>query len=439
MLLIKGDIITMNETGDILPQGAMVINDDKIEAIGEEVTLKKQYPQAEIVDCSSMMIMPGFVNPHYHGALVVNRGVGSDTGVPPLYSRNVPQGVLLTEEECDLFNIFGYVEALRAGNTCIASNYIQSMKSITAMKDLGLRAVISERIHNIDFFRVPEGIYALDAKAQEETLAKNIEIIDKWHNQANGRITCHFGPHAPDTCTTNFLAEITSLAKRYDVGITTHLAQSKMEVAEIQRRDGVTPVQLYHDLGILGSGTVAAHCIHVTEEDQALLAQTNTSVAHVPEGNLKKGDIAPIAALEEKGVNVAICTDSMSGSMFESMRFGLAVHRLSSGNRTEPNPRHILEMATQKGAKALGMDHEIGSLEVGKKADFIAIHKNKFHIAPIVSRYGTLVHSVQASDVAHVWIDGEWCVKDSHVAGIDEGQLSKEVQQISDRCWSRYQ
>nr|WP_239588107.1 amidohydrolase [Gracilibacillus alcaliphilus] len=436
--MIKGDIITMNEDDDILLQSAIVIKGDKIEASGDVITLAKQYPDAEVVDCSSMMIMPGFVNPHYHGALVINRGVGSDTGVPPLYSRNMPQGVLLTEEECDLFNIFGYVEALRAGNTCIGSNYIQSTKSLTAIKDLGLRAVISERVHNIDFFRVPEGVYSLDEQAQEGTLAKNIELIDKWHNSANGRITCHFGPHAPDTCTTNFLEEIISLARKYDVGITTHLAQSKMEVEEIQRRDGITPVQLYHELGILGSKTVAAHCIHLTEADQALLVETNTSVAHVPEGNLKKGDIAPIAALEEKGVNVAICTDSMSGSMFESMRFGLAVHRLSSGRRIGPTPRHIVEMGTLKGAKALGMDHDIGSLEVGKKADLIAIHKDKFHIAPIISPYGTIVHSVQASDVAHVWIDGEWCVRDGNVTGIDEEQLSAEVQYVSDKCWGRY-
>nr|WP_263324463.1 amidohydrolase [Neobacillus sp. Marseille-Q6967] len=438
LFLIKGDIITLNNQSDILYQSAVVIQNGYIQDIGECSTLMMQYPQAEIIDCSSMMIMPGFVNPHYHGALVVNRGIGADTGVPPLYSRNVPQGVLLTEEECDMFNILGYVEALRAGNTCIGSNYIQSEKSIQALADLGLRGVISERIHNIDFFRVPENLYLLDEEAQYKTLTKNIEMIENWHGKANGRITCHFGPHAPDTCTTPFLEEIIRLARKYDVGITTHLAQSKMEVEEIKRRDGMTPVQLYDELGILGPKTVAAHCIHLTEEDQELLTKTNTSVAHVPEGNLKKGDIAPISSLEANGVNVSICTDSMSASMFESMRFGLAVHRLSSGLRTEPTPQHLVEMATLHGARALGMEDEIGSIEVGKKADLIAINKNKFHITPIISPYGTLVHSAQATDVEHVWIDGEWRVKHGKVLGVDEEELCARIQELSNQCWSRY-
>ena len=436
--LLKGDIITLNKNLDILDQSAVVIKNGYIEAIGEFSVLNQKYPTAEFIDCSSMMIMPGFVNPHYHGALVVNRGVGADTGVPPLYSRNVPQGVLLSEEECDMFTILGYIEALRAGNTCIGANYIHSEKSLQVLEELGLRAVISERVHNIDFFRIPEGMYQLDKKAQEETLSKNIELIEKWHGHANGRISCHLGPHAPDTCTTDFLEEIISLANKYDVGITTHLAQSKMEVSEIKRRNGMTPVQLYHELGILGPKTVAAHCIHLTEEDQELLAKTNTNVAHVPEGNLKKGDIAPISSLENKGVNVAICTDSMSGSMFESMRFGLAVHRLSSGKRKEPKPQHIVEMGTIKGAKALGLEQEIGSIEVGKKADLIAINKDKFHITPIVSPYGTLVHSTQASDVEHVWIDGEWRVKHGKVLGIDEEAFCAQIQELSNQCWSRY-
>ena len=195
---------------------------------------------------------------------------------------------------------------------------------------------------------------------------------------------------------------------------------------------------MYYKLGILGPKTVAGHCIHLTEEDEELLAKTNTSVAHIPEGNLKKGDVAPIASLEEKGVNITICTDSMSGSMFESMRFGLAVHRLSSGKRTEPKPQQILEMATTNGAKALGMEEQIGSIEVGKKADLIAVKKNKFHIAPIVSPYGTLVHSAQATDVEHVWIDGVWRVKLGQVIGVDEEALCAEVQALSDQCWNRY-
>lgn len=258
------------------------------------------------------------------------------------------------------------------------------------------------------------------------------------HGKANGRITCHFGPHAPDTCTTPFLEEIIRLARRYNVGITTHLAQSRMEVKEIQRRDGMTPVQLFHELGILGPKTVAAHCIHLTEEDQELIAKTITSVAHVPEGNLKKGDVAPIHSLEAKGVNVCICTDSMSASMFESMRFGLAVHRLSSGLRTEPTPQHLIEMATLNGAKALGMEEVIGSIEIGKKADLIAIKKDKFHLTPIISPYGTLVHSAQATDVEHVWIDGEWRVKSGKVLGVDEEKLCARIQELSNQCWSRF-
>lgn len=421
----------------MIHRGAVLIRGSIIEDIGDSNELIYKYPHEETLNCSGKIILPGFVNTHYHAALSIVKGIGPDLGLPPLYSNHIPQGVLLSREETYIMAMLGYAEALRSGSTCIAANYLYMDDQVKAIADLGLRAVVSERVHDINFFRIGRGEYVHDARVGERTLNRNLALLSDWNGKAEGRITCHLGPHAPDTCTTPFLEKIVAIADQYHVGITTHLAQSVMETKEIYRREGLTPVKFFREIGLLKSGTVAAHCIYVDDEDLMDLSQSNANVAFVAEDNLKRGDIAPVDKMEALGVNVALCTDAMTGSMLEAMRFGSIVHKLSSGDNTQPLPEHVLRMATINGAKALSLDTFIGSLEKGKKADILAIDAGKYHLSPIVSPVGTLVHAAVGTDISDVWIDGKRLVNNGKILGLDEKKLCSEAEKVALKCWRR--
>ncbi|WP_353948951.1 amidohydrolase family protein [Sporolactobacillus sp. Y61] len=437
ILLTNACLLTVNETNEIINPGAILIKGSKISDLGDSGKLINKYPGEKALDCHGKLIIPGFVNVHYHGALTIVRGVGPDLGVPPLYSRNIPQGVLLSREETYTMALLGYAEALRSGSTCIAANYLYMDDQVRAIANLGLRAVVSERLHDIDFFRIGQGEYIHDEQAGETSLERNLRLLSDWNGKEEGRITCHLGPHAPDTCTTPFLEKIIDIASRAHVGMTTHMAQSTMENREIYRREGLSPVKFSKAIGLLKSGTVAAHCIHVDDEDLTELADSGASVAFVSEGNLKRGDIAPVSSMENDGINVALCTDAMTGSMIEAMRFGSIVHKLSSGDNTRPTPEHLLRMATINGAKALSLDHVVGSLEKGKKADLLAISTDQYHLAPVISPAGTLVHAAVGTDISDVWIDGRHLVKEGEIVGLDEKKICSEAQKIALKCWQR--
>ena len=437
MLMIRACLVTANGRDEVLEDGALLIEGGIIRDIGATSELIRRYPEEGRFDCKGNIVMPGFVNVHYHGALTIARGVGPDLGLPPLYSPHIPQGVLLSEEECYLFSLFGYAEALKAGSTCIGANYIYMNRHVKAIADLGLRAVASERVHDIDFFEIGRGKYVHDARTGAETLQRNVDLIETWQGKS-GKIRCHMGVHAPDTCTRPFLEQSVRLARHYGVGFTTHLAQSMKEVEEIRRREGMSPVRYYEEMGMLGRETVAAHCIHVSEEDMERLQRSGTHVAQVPEGNLKKGDLAPVGRMRKMGVHLALCTDSMSGSMLEAMRFCMVAHRLSGESKTEPQPAELIRMATIHGARALGWEDEIGSIEVGKKADLIMIDTERFHLLPIVSPAGTLVHCAVGTDVSHVWIEGELKVCEGKIVGFDEQRLLREVRRAAEACWQRF-
>lgn len=428
--------ITMNPRRDIYRDCAIVIRDGLFAAIGPSETILAQFPDIrQIRDCRGRVAIPGLINIHTHATLCIIRGMAEDMGTAPAYTKSVPQGQLLSAEESRIMATLGAVEALRFGSTLIADNYTYSDQNAAAFSSLGMRAMVSERVHDIIFYGLPQGIYERDEKMGEALLQKNVDLIEKWNGKDNGRIRCCLGPHAPDTCTPEFLSRIADLSGSLGVGLATHLSQSKGERKNIEALYGTTSTQYLHSCGILRPSLIAAHCIYVTDEDISLLSQNGVTVAHAAEGNAKGGMVAPMMKMKQAGINIGIATDNGAANMIETMRLALCSARMLADSCTSPQPMEILEMATLNGAKALGLEKEIGSIEVGKKADLVLLDYRKPHLTPCINAVGNLLHTAQGSDVETVIIDGCPVVEEGEVRTIDVSSLLHEAQQVASRKW----
>ena len=270
-----------------------------------------------------------------------------------------------------------------------------------------------------------------------DLLQQGVELVENWHGRSNGRITCRLGPHAPDTCSTIYLELIQTTANNLDLGLVTHVAQSKREVKEIMARSGKSPVAYLEELGLLGPQMIAGHCIYVSEADIDILARTKTHVSHQSGSNSKGGMMAPIKRMLDKGVNVGLGTDNMAGDMVEVMRLAVLVARMLDQDHNALYAMDALRMATLNGAKALGLENEIGSVEAGKKADLVVMNLRKPHLAPLVDPVANIVHNGLGSDVEMVVVDGHILLEDGTPQTINEQALLREVQGVARRLWDK--
>lgn len=438
-LFTDATIVTMNGQRQVFHNSALAVRGDKIEWMGEMASTPPAYHSAVRISVKDQVIFPGFVNLHTHAALSILRGLADDKGLSPAYSPNVPQGVFLSSDEIQLFTMLGALEALRFGTTTIVDNYIYSDRNVVALDQLGLRAVVSERLHDADLFQIPKGIYQFDENLGDELLARNIELVKNWQGHSNGRITCCIGTHAPDTCSTPFLIKARDAAEKLGLGLVIHLAQSPREQLEIQKRSGKRVTHFLNDLGLLGPQMIAGHCVFVDEEEMDVLAQTGTHMAHLSGSNAKAGKKAPVNELLARGMNIGLGSDNMSGDMVEAMRMALCIARLRTDNNQALKAMQVLEMATINGAKALGMQDQIGSLEVGKKADLIIVNTLQPHWTPLIDPVANLVHGGLGTDISLVMVDGNILVENGAVKSVNTRAVLQEAQETAKELWKKMQ
>lgn len=437
LVLNEVTIVTMNEDFDRLDNAALVIKRDKIAWIGPKDRLPTRYHAYEKRSRPGFVVFPGFVNIHTHAALSILRGIGDDLGVAPAYSPKIPQGGILSQEDCHIFALLGGLEALKFGTTSIVDNYIYAHEAAKAFDVLGMRAVVSERLHDVNLLRVPENRYEFDPQLGDALLQKNIDLIDQWDGAADGRIITWFGPHAPDTCSSEYLAKVKLLAEEYGKGLTIHHSQSQREVAQIKERSGMNVSAYLDSLGLLGPELIAGHCIFIQEDEMQLLAETKTQVSHQSGSNAKGGMMAPIVGLKNAGVNIGLGTDNMAGDMVEVLRLAVCTARMREENNQALNANDVLTMATINGARAIGLEEQIGSIEVGKKADLILVDFNQAHMQPLIDPVANLVHNGLGSDVKMVFIDGNLLIDGGQPVIFDESALLKEVQSRTHTLWRK--
>jgi 5-methylthioadenosine/S-adenosylhomocysteine deaminase len=436
-LLVGGDLVlTLDEQGRVLRNGALAVSGGRIVDIGPAAALEARWSATTHVDGKGRLVIPGLVNVHNHTPLMITRGMIEDIGFAPMYTPGIPQGHWLDADDAYALSSLGMYELLRAGCTTVVDYYRYPSSCARAAAELGLRAVIAGRVHDADPAALAVGRYEHRVEVGQASLRENAELIERWHGHDGGRIRCDWAPHAPDTCSDDLLREVGRLAEAHGGNLHTHLAQLPIEVEAVQARSGLTPARLLDKLGLLNERLIAAHCIHMERADIELCGKAGITVAHAPIGNAKGGRIAPIVELRDAGARIALCTDTFSGDLIEAMRWSIAMQRIDrQGNVLDA--RTVLDWGTREGAAALGMGSEIGSLEIGKRADIVLLDNRSPSLAPLVDGYGVLVHSASGRDVDTVIVDGRIVLAGGQPTRVDGAEIVTRAQTVADRLWQR--
>jgi len=387
------------------------------------------------LDLPGRVVTPGFVNVHAHCILTMVRGVAADLGFAPSYTPGIPKGTDVTPDEARALARLGALEALLFGSTVLADNFVHADVTVEAQAELGLRLFSSWRIHDVDFARVANGEWVYDPAIGERTLQAGLELARRWNGR--GRVGVQLAAHAPDTCSRGFLEQVARTSRREGLRVNTHLAQSAVEVERVRELTGRSPVELLDEVGLLNDRTIAGHCIHVSDDDIARMARSGVHVAHIAKCNAASGRMAPTPKLRRAGINIALATDTQNGDMVELMRWALIVARLQEGRVDDTwQPEDVFHMATLGGARAMGLDDTLGSIEVGKRADLVVFDFRRPHLAPAPDPLGNLVHNAHGRDVEMVLVDDEVLVDGGRPTRVDMDEVLADAERAARRLWA---
>lgn len=389
------------------------------------------------IDGRGGLLMPGLVNTHNHSPLMIVRGMVEDIGFAPAYTKGVPQGHWLSDEETLALSRLGLLEMIRFGCTSIVDYYRKPLALAQAASEAGIRAFIGGRVMDVDTAALAEGRFQHDQALGEETLADNLKLIADWDGANNGLIRCFYGPHAPDTVSRDLFRVIADMAARDGRQIHTHLAQSRMEVAHMKAREGMRSSDFLEDVGVLNDRLVAAHCIFLEEDEIRKLGAAGVQVAHAPIGNASFGAAAPIADLSKAGANITLCTDTKSGDMFEAMRMALASARLRARETFVFDAATVFDWATTGGARALGVEERVGRIEAGYRADLTLLDSRAPNLCPVVDGFGVIAHLGCGANVRTVICEGSVLIDDGRATWADEDEIIATAQAVADRLWQR--
>ncbi|MGE0147618.1 MAG: amidohydrolase family protein [Parvibaculaceae bacterium] len=440
ILIRGGTIVTGEADRPLIDDGLVGIRRDRLALLDARRAIDREPRARKVIDGHGHAILPGFVNVHTHAALILVRGMSEDMGFAPAYMPNVPQGPMLSPDDALALARLGALELLRFGTTLINDSYVYPHSTLPGMGEVGLRVYACNRIHDVDFAALPRGVWHYDDKRADASLAEALDLAGKWHGKMDGRLGVQLSAHAPDTCSPRLLGMIARARDEHKLRVNIHLAQSQAEFDQVMARDGRTPVETVEEAGLLDGGLTAAHCLILTQSDIARLGKARVNMAHASKISLMSGIHAPTSALRRAGVQLCVVTDGMHGDMLEVMRWALAIGRLQEkAVTTFWQPEHVLAAATINGARAMGIETEIGSLKVGKKADLVMFDLRKAHLTPATSALGTLVHAGQGGDVAHVLVDGRIVIEDGRSTQVDEEEIRRAAAAACERLWRKAQ
>ncbi len=432
LILTNGVVLTMNALGDLFSQGAIAVKGRDIVAVGAAEEVQAKWQAAEVVDCQGAAILPGLINTHTHVPMSLLRGLADDLRLDVwLFGYMLPvEREFVSPEFCRWGTLLSCAEMIRSGVTCFADMYYYEEEVAQSAADVGMRAVCAETIMK---WPTP------DAESYDESLARCQAFVEAW--KGHPLVTPAIGPHAPESSTPDMLRSAAQLALDHQVPLLVHISETTGGVEETENLYGAMPVEVLRRHGVLEARVLAAHCVHLTERERAILAEKGVGVAHNPTSNLKLASgVADVVALQEAGVAVGIGTDGQASNndqdLFEEVRLAALLPKGIHQDPTLLPARQAFSLATIQGARALGMEAIIGSLEVGKRADIAILQLDAVHNVPHFdisadNVYSQLVYAAKAHDVQHVLIDGQWVMRDRNLLTVDEALVRAEAQRIA--------
>ena len=446
-------MITLIEHGWVIPvdarraqieDGTVAIDGDRIVAVGPAAEVAARFKADRTVDARGRAVLPGFINTHIHMIGGLNKGLTEDlSGVSGgLFKIAMPLHYVYAQApEVYWLASMHALEVLRTGTTTVNEMGKFEREVARVVRDVGLRAVMAENIRDSAVVDVRPGVVerTFEPTEADRCIEAALAFIDEWHGAAEGRITCRFGPNAPDTCAESTLVRVKELADQRGFGLHTHLAQVPGEREYVMKAQHRSPVKYLADLGYLNPSLVAAHCVFMSEEDAELFAASGAHMSHTAYLVGKRGYFPPMQALYKHKASIALGSDWLSNDMFKIMRAAILLARQQSGSVAIVDGPKALEMATIAGARALGMERDIGSLEPGKKADVILVDLETPWVNPIrpAQLISNIVYNANGSDVTDVFVDGRQVVENRRATQIDTREALRECQAAAERVWGR--
>lgn len=413
-LLLKNIELLDTPNGEV---NVIAVEDGKISYIGKD--LPDSFAADEVIDGKGMLATAGMVNTHGHVSMTLLRSYADDMALMDWLENKIwPIEAKMNAKDIYWGAMLGIAEMLKSGTTCFADMYCFMDDVARAVAETGIRANLSR------------GLIGL-APDKDDKLAENTQLVKDWQGYDNGRIRITYGPHAPYTCPVEYLQKVIEAAQANNAEIQMHLCETKGEVENCIKEHGVTPIKLMDQLGMFEQGTIAAHCVYLTEDDMDIMAAKNVRVAHNPQSNLKLASgIAPVARMLEKGICVGLGTDGASSNnnldMLEECRAAAMLHKTTTLNPLAVPAAQAWDMATVNGAQVLGFD-ALGKLSVGQQADIVLWNMHKPYWYPRHNKLSLLVYAANSSDADTVIVNGKVVLQNGSMTLFDEEKIYAEA------------
>ncbi|MBW1722083.1 MAG: amidohydrolase [Deltaproteobacteria bacterium] len=428
-LIIEGGILLSRAKGaDPLENARVWIRGDRIHRIETGSSKEPPPPGVEVIDARKGLIMPGLVNAHCHTAMTLFRGLADDLPLKKwLFEKIFPaEAKHLSPDTVYWGSLLGCLEMIASGTTTFVDGYFFQDSTIRAAQESGLRALVAQGVIDFPAPGVPD---------PGDNLKVGEAFLKKWSGVSD-RIFPGLFCHSPLTCSESTLRKAAELSAAYSAPLQIHLSETVEEIEEILKKTGRRPVHYLERLGILRGRLIAAHAVHVSEEEIRLLAERDVKIVHVPESNMKLASgIAPIPRMMDAGLVLALGTDGCASNnnldLFQEMDCAAKLHKVAALDPECLDAESVLHMATLGGAELLGLEKEIGTIEVGKKADIIVVDLESPHLTPCYSLPSTLVYSAVGADVKDVLVDGKVLMKDRTILTLDAAVIMERVRAIA--------
>jgi 5-methylthioadenosine/S-adenosylhomocysteine deaminase len=433
LLITNGTIVTMDGERRIIEHGQIAVRGDTIYAIGDSLLFLKGVQARQTIDAKGALVLPGFINGHTHAAMTLLRGLHDDVTLDDWLRKYIfpAEAKNVTEDFVRWGTRLAAAEQIRSGVTTFADMYYFEDAVAEETKAAGMRGVLGETF--IDF-------PAPDNKTNAAMLEYTERFLKRW--QGDPLIHAAAAPHSIYTCSKKTLQDSAALARKYHAPILIHVAEMKKELDDSLKQNGLTPVQDLDKVGVLGPNVVAAHCIFVDEKDRKILAERQVGCVHNPSSNMMLASgVAPVIEERAAGIAVGLGTDGPAGSnndldLMEEMDLAAKLQKITKMDPRALGAKSVVEMATIEGAKALHMEKEIGSLEIGKKADIILISLDEPNAVPMYDVYAQLAYALKGSDVETVVIAGRIVMRDHKLLTLNEPEILAKAREYGKKVES---
>ncbi len=429
LLVLGGTLVSMDQDRRVIQDAGVAVAGGRIVAVGTRKEISAQYTAAQTVEADGKLIVPGLINGHTHIPMTLFRGLADDLDLQDWLTKYMfpAEAKNLSEEFVRAGTRLGLAEMIRGGTTTYCDMYYFEDAIADETAKAGVRGVLGETI--IDF-------PVADNKTNAEGMAYVAKFVQRW--KGHELIVPAIAPHAPYTVSEEHLKAVRAFSDRTGAPIVTHISETKREIDDSIKAKGASPIDYLARIGFLSNKVIAAHVVWPSEEELDLLKKIGVGIVHNPQSNMKLASgVAPVPQMLKRGLLVGLGTDGAASNndlnMWEEMDTAAKLHKVFSGDPKVMSAQEAFELATIRGAQALHLENEIGSIEKGKRADLVIVERDSLNQIPLYNVYSDLVYATKANDVETVIINGRIVMRDRRLLTLNEQEIKASARRFRDQ------